>query len=302
MKKANSMLLVVLLIFVLLPVVVKVNTAKANFLQIPLEWECPPIITISSPLNQTYSISNIDLSFNVTQPATWLQRQRNLLGGFGGDGSSYQTSLVMVSYTIDDNMFNILDNSRVFEGYDSIKPSLVFSSILSDLSEGLHVLQINASGRGYFIGKDYYNSEDKITYNLGGILTSYAAVIFTIDSISSNSIRTPSIQLLFPNISQITPSTLSPSPSPSPTPTQQPTPTFTISPTPSPTFTPSLSPTITQQPTAEPTQSVTPPPHDDSFLNYDVTTPIIIGLLALAVLVGLAFILRKHFKETKVSG
>ncbi len=64
-----------------------------------------------------------------------------------------------------------------------------------------------------------------------------------------------------------------------------------------PTVSPSSSPT--QSPTAEPTQSGTPPPYDDSFLNDNVTTPIIIGLVALAVLVGVAFVLRKHHKETK---
>jgi hypothetical protein len=105
---------------------------------------------------------------------------------------------------------------------------------------------------------------------------------------------------IIPSITQTPLDTPTPSPSPSPSPSltqtmiiPTPSPTLTpnpSSPTPSIEITPSPSPT--QQPTLEPSQLATPPPHENSDLG-NMTILIIVGLLALAVLVGVAFILGK---------
>ena len=153
-----------------------VGVAKANFVSITPD-ESPPTISVSSPLNQTYSKSGVYLSFNVTESSNWLARQQNLYGiGFNGH---YQTSIVKVSYFIDNNTVSVFENSGVFMNSSAVvRPYIEFSLILNDLSEGVHTLEIFASGRGYFLDKGEFSRP-----NLGYIARTISTTNFAVDTV-----------------------------------------------------------------------------------------------------------------------
>jgi hypothetical protein len=157
------------------------EVAKANFgpTFYLTPHESPPIIAVGSPLNQTYRKSSLNFSFNVTEPSNWFEFEKNSWGGASYFNGIYQTSLVTVSYSLDNNTLCLFDNSDVFISRSAVaKQHMEFSLVLGNLSEGSHKLEISASGRGYFTDTLYTGTE-----NIGNIANSSSTINFFINTI-----------------------------------------------------------------------------------------------------------------------
>jgi len=229
-------------------------------------------LSIESPTNTIYN-SNM-LTLNVTSRA--LQGiDINTIISYSIDGS-YQ-GIITTTTEIEPIISTITyANGTVTAGLSIFSPNVTRGDVvLPQLVEGVHSLTVYAR-------YDYPNTNRFVT-PYPGTLTYYqnSTMNFTITT-SPNIIPTIScIQTLTPTLT-ITPSSALP---------------ITSS-----TLTVTLSPKsyLIQQPTLSPTliPSPTPPSHsrvDKDFI--DELIPIVIGLLALAVIVGIAVILRKKQKN-----
>jgi hypothetical protein len=101
----------------------------------------PPVVTIQSPLNATYSENEVLLNFTVTQPDSW----------FKEDIACW---IKNISYQLDGGQVVTL-----FEPTPSLSElpaTKQFSIVLKGVSEGQHTLQVNVSAESQYCPSETY--------------------------------------------------------------------------------------------------------------------------------------------------
>jgi hypothetical protein len=101
----------------------------------------PPIVTIQSPLNATYSENEVLLNFTVTQPDSW----------FKEDVACW---IKNISYQLDGGQVVTL-----FEPTPSLSElpaTKQFSIVLRGVTEGQHTLQVNVSAESQYCPSETY--------------------------------------------------------------------------------------------------------------------------------------------------
>ena len=198
------------------------GTVRANpWLSIPDQET--PVLAIKYPENNTsINTNNVLLNFSITKPISW--NECYMFWHYVGD-------IISTDIYLDQNPVANYDmrNSSSFTS---------FSVGLSELSLGIHTINVTIMSLTYYAGAPYGNSSVDVGIRANGWrVMGFPIVVSDIINFTVDSTITSQAPTLTP----------SPSFAPSLTPLQTPSPTPTISPI----ITPSPSPT--QQPIAEPT-------------------------------------------------
>jgi len=125
----------------------------------------PPIVTVQSPNNTTYHENDVPLNFTVTQPYSWLQAPYNISCWIKG-----------VEYELDGQVVTLYKPSPSLHELPVTKQ---FSTVLTELSEGQHTLQVKISAesqydpnqRSYFFEMERYPLDVSQT------------IVFTVDTV-----------------------------------------------------------------------------------------------------------------------
>jgi hypothetical protein len=136
MKKALGASFVLALLLSLTAGVLVVEEAKANPFIIfeaatPIPGTIPPIITMSSPENNTeYTANNVHLSFNITKPQP---------------PTDLESGITVVRYTLDNNLTGLYFCSHYNSGSPPGIPKFSYSKNLT-IPEGNHTLVVYSRG------------------------------------------------------------------------------------------------------------------------------------------------------------
>jgi hypothetical protein len=161
-----------------------VNLGKAN----PIgewKWATPPIISIHSPVNnETFCVSDVLLSFNVTKPTDWLIH----------GGHNAKQMLLSVGFQLDGKYYD-----RIPVNSD-LKSPFEYSTNLANLGEGVHSLQIYAYATGWIIemhGLWEYDTPINSSSNMVYFTVDVTPPAISILSVESKTYDSPDIPLTF---------------------------------------------------------------------------------------------------------
>jgi len=172
--------------------------------------EDPPIVTIQSPCSTAYLENEILLDFTVTQPDSWFDAKWL-------DTNASSCWIKKVTYQLDEQVVILYEPTPSLYELPATKQ---FSTVLKELTEGWHTLQVNVSAESQYCPHPTYFWFMVEQYPLDVSQT----VLFTVGAGP------------FP----------SPSPSPTPSPSQSPSPSST------PTLPPSSGSSPSQLPSPSP--------------------------------------------------
>ena len=163
MKKA--VVAIAFILALLITVIAGLQSTKIVTAQPEMTWESPPIISIYSPLNDTYlNVNQILLNFTITKPEDWL------ISMSAPEWHVWQ-ELEKVSYQIDGETYDIVNVSS------NLSTPFTYTVILTNLTDRQHELTViaYASAFGY---QQWYSYPRSFT------ISSSSIVYFSLDTAS----------------------------------------------------------------------------------------------------------------------
>ncbi len=164
MNKKLFMLIVLasLIVFLLITAPNRVQEVSANPISVGIP--APPPIEIESPINTTYSQSDIQLNFTIMANPNWW----------------------IGAYHITDVYYEYDGQAVHFNSSSDYSNTLQYSTLLANLTSGVHILTAYAAASGLYYPSS--NSSDNDTYSI----VSSQSVTFTVHKNFTNTFPSPS--------------------------------------------------------------------------------------------------------------
>lgn len=143
----------VMLSVLTLSMLCNVRTVNADDIIYPWDYvyKALPVITVTSPMNNSENSNSLQLTINITKPADWL-----IHGGYNG-----RQTLEAISYQLDDTYYG------PYSAFSYLEAPYIYSVNLSEISAGKHSLIVYANATGWVIGNTHeYSFPIIVTSNI----------------------------------------------------------------------------------------------------------------------------------------
>lgn len=135
------MMFAVMLSVLTMSMLCNVRTVNADDTIYPWDYvyKALPVITVTSPMNNSENFNSLQLTIIITKPADWL-----IHGGYNG-----RQTLEAISYQLDDTYYG------PYSAFSYLESPYIYSVNLSELSAGKHSLIVYANATGWVIGNTH---------------------------------------------------------------------------------------------------------------------------------------------------